>query len=251
MDAKTFSIPLTSASDWKIIQRLKNIFQPFNNLLFFVTSVVKRKSDKNEFRDNRISPSSGEFNSPKTGIRKIIKILLSLFVISMILIGGYKLLSKIKIKDIKDSTDKIELKPAKASQSLNKEFSFPLRNEKGEEVSVIKYTLEDAELRDEIIVKGKQAKSVKGRTFLILNLKVKNEFKQSIKIDTRDYLRLSVNGNEEEWLAPDIHNDPVEVQAISTKLTRIGFAIDDNASSLLLTIGEISADKERVVLELK
>ncbi len=239
MDAKTFSIPFTPITP-----------MAFRNLLLSIPSLIKRKSDKANFSDNRMT-GSGKGLDPKADIGKLIKILFSLFVIFLVLVGGYKLLSRIKIKNAADSSDKIELKSAKASQTLEKEFSFPLRNEKGEEVAEIKYMLESAELRDEIIVKGKQAKSVKGRTFLILNLKVKNEFKKSIKIDTKDYVRLSVNGNEEEWLAPDIHNDPVEVQAISTKLTRLGFAIDESASSLVLTIGEISGEKEKVVLGLK
>jgi len=145
---------------------------------------------------------------------------------------------------------KIEVQEARASQEVNKEFSFPLRNGKGEEVSRVKFTVDKAEIRDELIVKGKKATSVKGRTFLVLNVKVKNEYEKSIEVNTRDYIRLSVNGNEEDWLAPDIHNDPVEVQAISTKYTRVGFAINETDKKYVLRVGEIDGEKERYELTL-
>jgi hypothetical protein len=59
-----------------------------------------------------------------------------------------------------------------------------------------------------------------------------------------------VNGNTSELLAPDIHNDPVEVQAISTKPTRVGFPINDTDKKLTLFIGEINGQKDKVELGL-
>ncbi len=140
----------------------------------------------------------------------------------------------------------IQVAPAKATTSINKEFTFPLKNEKGLEVSKVKYIIESAELRNEIVVKGQKARSVKGRTFLIFNLKVVNDFKQKIEIQTSDYLRLSVNGNKDAWLAPDIHSDPVAIQAISTKYIKVGFAINESDKDLLLKVGEINGEKQDV-----
>ena len=130
---------------------------------------------------------------------------------------------------------RIDIPEAKKTKLINQEFTFPLKNEKGEEVGVVRYFIEQAELRDEILVKG--------RTFLIINLKLANEFDRSIDINTKDYLRLSVNNNELEWLAPDIHNDPVNVQAISTKFTRVGFPINDTDKNIKLRIGEVKGEK--------
>jgi len=148
------------------------------------------------------------------------------------------------------SGQEITIKAAKASQELNKEFSFPLIDEKGEEVGRFKFVVQKAELRDEIIVNGKRATSVAGRTFLIANLKITNEFNQKIEINTRDFVRLATASDKAEWLAPDIHNDPVEVQAISTKYTRVGFAINDSDADLALRIGEINGSKEEITLSL-
>lgn len=149
----------------------------------------------------------------------------------------------------KNSSQKIQVKAAKATQTINKEFQFPLKSDKGEEVSKIKYEIETAELRDEIIVKGQRATSVAGRTFLILNLKIVNEHNQAIEINTRDYVRLIKNNKTSELLAPDIHNDPVEIQAISTKYTRVGFAINDSDRDLAIRIGEIKGEKEDIAIK--
>lgn len=164
---------------------------------------------------------------------------------------GIKRLTGTKSINESAKDGRVTVKEARASQEVNREFSFPLRNGKGEEVSRIKITIEKAEIRDEIIVKGKKATSVKGRTFLVLNLRVRNEYGRAIEVDSRDYVRLAVNGSEEDWLAPEVHNDPVEVQAISTKYTRVGFAINESDKEFMLQIGEIREEKEKVKLDLK
>ena len=146
------------------------------------------------------------------------------------------------------SDERFELPRPHKSLSLNKEFTFPLKDDQGEEVDQIKYIIEKAEIRDQIIVSGKKATSVKGRTFLIINVKIVNDFSKAIQINARDYVRLIVNNNDSEALAPDIHNDPVEVQAISTKYTRVGFPVDDNTQSLNLRVGEINGEKQVVDL---
>ncbi|OGM29170.1 hypothetical protein A2801_00820 [Candidatus Woesebacteria bacterium RIFCSPHIGHO2_01_FULL_41_10] len=149
------------------------------------------------------------------------------------------------------STDKVELTAPDAMQEINKEISFPITDNTGEEVGRVKMVLATAELRDEIIVKGKKASAVSGRTFLVLNIKVTNSFDKSIEVNTKDYFRVAVNGDESEWLAPDIHNDPVKIQAISTKPTRVAFPVDENIRSFILQIGEIKGEKEKVNLELQ
>lgn len=110
--------------------------------------------------------------------------------------------------------------------------------------------LTSAELQDEIVIKGQKANAVKGKEFLIINLKLTNNYSKTIQINTRDYIRLSVNKSDEK-LAADIHNDPVEVQAISTKYTRLGFPIDETDKNLTLYVGEINGKKESITLNLK
>lgn len=144
---------------------------------------------------------------------------------------------------------KIQVQEAKAVQSIDREFEFPLRDENDEEVASFKYQVEKVELLDEIIVDGKRFNSVEGRTFLVVYLKLKNDLDKTIQIKSRDFVRLSVNENTEEWLAPDMHNDPVQIQAISTKNTRLGFMINDSDSNLQLQIGEINGEKEIITID--
>ena len=147
-----------------------------------------------------------------------------------------------------NNVNKPTIEEAVASIDLNQELTFPLRDTQDEKVSTLKYLVEKAEIRNEIIVQGRRYLAVEGRSFLIVTIKITNNFGQAIEIDTRDYMRLVVNGEEGEKLAPEIHNDPVEVQAISVKYTRLGFTIDDDVSSLALQVGEIDNDKQTIDL---
>jgi len=147
--------------------------------------------------------------------------------------------------------DNIKIAKPVVEKAVDQSFEFPIRDSKGEEVSKLKITVEKASLEKEIVVKGKKNTAVDGRVFLILNLKVQNSYDKSVDIKTRDYFRLSVNGNDQEWLAPEIHNDPVTIQAISTKLTRVGFILYEKDKNPILQIGEINGQKEKVELNLK
>ncbi len=148
------------------------------------------------------------------------------------------------------SNDRVKIDGPTAQQALNKSFNYPLKDAEGKTVSQLKYEIQNVELRDEIIVKGQRANSVEGRTFLILNVKITNTFDKSIQLNSKDYVRLIV-GSSPEKLAADIHNDPVDVQAISTKYTRLGFPINENEKSLTLQVGEITGQKETIKLDLK
>lgn len=143
------------------------------------------------------------------------------------------------------ASGQVDVQKPRATKTLNKTFNFPLKDDSGKQVSTITYTIQSVELRDQIIVKGETATAVKGRTFLIVNLKLTNNFTKSVQINARDYIRLILAGSSEK-LAADIHNDPVEVQAISTKYTRIGFPIDDTNKKFTLQVGEITGPKQDV-----
>lgn len=208
--------------------------------------MITKKFQKND--DNGSSPK--KLSKINSKIKKINKknLLIAIAVFALIVLIVPKLFSSEGAREDSEQQS-IKIKPAEASIELNKSFSFPLRDDDNEEVGKLEYEITRAEKLDEIVVQGKKATAVEGRTFLILNLKIKNDLNQSLEINTKDYVRLSVNGNTEDWLAPDIHNDPVKVQAISIKNTRIGFPINDSDENLILRVGEINGEKEEVPLE--
>ena len=191
-----------------------------------------------------IGTAKREFSKKNRKVKKFILLALLLSVLILI----YWFVKNNNSSSPATNENRVEVEDAEKTLSVNKEFQFPLTDSKGEEISKIKYVIEKAELRNEIIIKGQKATAVKGRTFLVVYLKVTNEYTQKIEMQTKDYVRLSVNGNENEWLAPDIHNDPVEVQAQSTKVTRLGFPINESDSKILIRVGQINGDKEKVEL---
>lgn len=195
---------------------------------------------------NRLNIKRKNYSLPKRKYLVVLGVFILVVTISFLVKG---MLNSGSNKSVLGASDtRLALPGAKASKELNKEFGFPLKDDTGKSVSNVKFVIETAELRDQIVVKGQKASSVAGRTFLILNLKLVNEFTKPVEIKTSDYIRLSVNNNDTEWLAPDMNNDPVAVQAISTKYTRVGFPINDTDKNLKLRIGEIEGEKQIVDL---
>jgi len=131
---------------------------------------------------------------------------------------------------------------------INYSFSIPIKTKTGDASdNTLDFNILTAELTDEIILKGQKATAVNGRTFLILNIKLSNSSQTAVKLDTRNYVRLSVNGSTDR-LAPNVHNDPVEVQPISDQPTRLGFSINKADQNPILYVGEISGDKHEIPL---
>lgn len=192
-------------------------------------------------------------HAARNGLRKLKKsFFLPLGVVLLVLIGVIAFIlssnnNQSPTNVLGANDQRIEVRQALAKQTIDKNFSFPLKDSSGKEVSKVKYKILDAELRDEVIVDGKRATAIKGRMFLIVNLKITNDYGKTIQVNTRDYVRMSVNNNGEN-LAPEIHNDPVEIQANSTKYTRLGFPINDTDKDLKLSVGEIEGKKETVKL---
>ena len=153
--------------------------------------------------------------------------------------------------DSTDSSNRVSIGGAKATTDLNREFTFAINDSKGKKLTDLKMFLENADLRDEIIVQGKRATAIQGRTFLILTIKITNDYTRGLEVNSKDYFRLIVNGKDSDLLAPDIHNDPVVVQPTSTKYTRIGWPIYDSDKSLVLSVGEIEGEKTKVELNLQ
>lgn len=231
------------------VDRITAVIDDSKRIMFTFLSKVKDRQEKRNDAFGGGRSTDRKFNLSNKNMGKYVKVLLVLVILIGVVYAGSRLLNNSGSAVLSDS-DKVTVEKAKKSQEINKEFSFPLNDDSGEKIGDVRYMIEKAELMDEIIVKGQKATAVKGRTFLILTLKITNEYKQAIEMNSKDYLRLSVNGNREEWLAPDIHNDPVEIQAISTKYTRVGFPINDKDKDLILRIGEIDGEKEEIPLEL-
>ena len=178
------------------------------------------------------------FNLYKSKFRLVLGALIAVLVIIFV---GAKISEGNKVVSTNTIVSKADVAPAKAKKDINRNFEFPVTDNNGVVITKIGYSIDKAELRDEIVIRGQKATAIKDRTFLILTIKMKNDSDKTLRVNARDYLRLSAN--KSDWLAPDIHNDPVEVQPISTKISTLGFPIADNQKTFSLRVGEISGVK--------
>lgn len=211
--------------------------------------ITKKSTPFFTFIEKIISPFKKTFSFFRRS-RILPLVIVLLFVAGLAFYGIQQAISNTNNGQVLEQTDEqTELSEPRVQKNVNKTFSFPLRDQQGQEVSQLRYTIESIELRDDVIVQGQRATAINGRTFLIINIKLTNTHNQAIQVNVRDYLRIRV-GNASEQLAPDMHSDPVEVQAISTKQTRLGMAISETDKNIVLQIGEISGEKETIQLSL-
>jgi hypothetical protein len=249
-------LPKVSDSRW-LDQVGSKISDTLKKLTVLISETYTDFANSTSATFNNVSTNS---TAPFRRMKKYFKrklvlpgLILMFFAIIAILIIGNTVnnTSLYSSTNVLGNTDqRIEITKPKAEQAINRMFLFSLKDASGIEVSKIKFFIENVQLQDQIVIKGQKATAVQNRTFLILNLKITNDYNKSVTISSRDYIRLMTNNNK-EWLAPDIHNDPVDIQAISTKYTRLGFPLSDSDRNLLLQVGEIAGKKETISLTLQ
>lgn len=177
-------------------------------------------------------------------------IILGVIVLVAVVIAGAGI-SKAFKKSNTAVDPRIVITDAKATQKINKDYSYPINDKDGKVATQLKLHIDTIEKRDEIIVNGARATSVKGRTFLVVSIKIDNNtYNNPLQVNVGDYFRLTMNGKDSEFLATDINSDPVMIQAASTKTTRVGFAVNDSDKKLKLWVGEIKGAKQEIDLSI-
>jgi hypothetical protein len=163
--------------------------------------------------------------------------------IIFLLILGYGLKKVLTTSAVSETTTtsngRVELRKPISSQTLKKEISFPLKDPTGKQISTIKLVVQNVELRDQIIIQGKIANTTIGKNVLIANIELTNNFTKPVQINSRNYFRLMKN-KDGKLYDPKIHNDPVDVQPISTTNTRVGFTVDEKDHDFILRIGDVT-----------
>lgn len=253
--AITISLPNPSVVAAKAFKKASELFSVIYNPL------RKSVTESASYAEGVIKKNSGfseKLNSlKKFNKKKLLKIAFPVVGVLVAIIAIVAIVKNLPDAQSTPSTassvNGVQTQEAIAVQNIDKLMNFPLKDANAKEVGKFEYTIQNAELRRQIVVQGRNATAVSGRVFLIFNLKVKNSLDKALQINTRDYLRITLAGNPSEKLAADIHNDPVEVQAISTKYTRVGLAIDekDAHKPIELQIGEIGGTKQTITLNFK
>lgn len=249
------TITLPSVNFDALLKNFKDLsFRLFSSIYNPMSSGLSQASEEASSRAKRMSfprLQRNKFHFNKKYIKIILPILIGVVVIAAI-VSIVRSLPDAQSRPVDNST-KVAAPNALATINLDRKFTFPLKDEKGTVVGTFEYMIQSASIQKQIIVQGQRATAVNGRDFLILNLKITNNLKKTIQLNTRDYIRMITAADTTEQLAADIHNDPVEVQAISTKFTRIGIAIDekDSKKTIHLKVGEIDGTKQNIDLNFK
>lgn len=225
---------------------------PFNPLLDLLDAARQVNFDVSEIKLKLSGMTAGlvmtlKSRNGQNKIKRLIPLAIILVAVLVVLVGVKTVVQKAFGKVSGASDVRVQVAGPIASRPINKQLEIPIKDDKGKEVTKIKYDLQSAELRDEIIVQGQRMVSVKGRVFLILSIKLTNDYNQAINVNARDDVRLVVPGSDDK-IAADIHNDPVAVQPASTKITRLGFPIDDSKKHLVLQLGLLDGQKQTIDL---
>lgn len=190
-------------------------------------------------------------NQKKSGGKKKLKVVILL----LILIGGVYF-SRDKIKSLiysyqtKQAEGKVAGQENKSQVvTLDKKFTFPGLDDNGKEKGEIELKITQVEKTNQVIVQEKTYTSKNDKSFLVVNLELKNESTKRLNIFPGDLLRLVVDGQEEKKFAPDLHNNYVLVAPISTKVDRVGFVIEEGFKDLKIQVGELEEEKE--ILDIK
>ena len=176
--------------------------------------------------------------------RKFWRTSLVIIGVIILIIGARSLVLRIKAKPAVMSNS-VSTVADPLTVPIEREFSFKVYDKDKTLSDPVRYVITTVQLTKQIVIKGQKATAVSGRAFLILNLKLVNEFDKSLFLNTRNYVRIQPNGSQDK-LAPEIHNDTVEVQPLSTKLTRIGMPVSETDKKFTLHVGELEGEKQQI-----
>jgi len=103
--------------------------------------------------------------------------------------------------------------------------------------------LTNANITNQILIQGERAKTREGKLFLIINMELNNDEPFVVYSFPVDLVRLA---RGDKKFAPSVHQGKVEIRPSSTKISNVGFVIDEGEKNFTLELGEISETKETV-----
>jgi hypothetical protein len=131
--------------------------------------------------------------------------------------------------------------------SVDRSFNFSAFNNQGKQAtSKIKLKIASVDKTNTVLVKDQSYTAKNNKTFLIVNLELKNDASSPLNIIPGDLVRIAINNDEESKFAPDLHNNTVTVAGISTKLDRLGFVIPEETKNIKIYVGELDGKKEEI-----
>lgn len=135
---------------------------------------------------------------------------------------------------------------SKATAKIDRSFEFDALNAKNNK-KTIKFLLVNAEIKDEIQVKGKSRKSAVNKDYLLIRIELDNSSTEKLAFISSDFLRLEKNG---KLYAPDFHNGRVISEPLSVKNDVVAFVVDAGTKKVSFLVGDLSGEKEKIEINL-
>jgi hypothetical protein len=160
----------------------------------------------------------------------------------VVVLAGLVVRGRLAKKVVGDQT------PEVITTQVGRSFEFTALNPKGEKADAdgneykVVMGIPTAEKTDQVLIKGQPASAKGEKTFLVLNLEIDNASTEKRYIAPVNLIRL-VN-DQGRMFAPDVHSDMVEIQPISTKISRVGFVVLKSQKKFLIKVGELDGEKQ-------
>lgn len=133
------------------------------------------------------------------------------------------------------------------SRALGNSFEITSRSSDGSSLDKkMKINLTNANITNQILIQGKRAKTRKGKLFLIVTMELSNDEPSVVYSFPVDLIRLA---REDKKFAPSVHQGRVEIRPTSTKVSNVGFVIEEDEKNFTLELGEISETKQSVSVD--
>ena len=85
------------------------------------------------------------------------------------------------------------------------------------------------------------------KELLVLHIKLTSDTNYGLEILSGDHVRLT-KGDSENFVAPDMTDDPVEIRPKSTVKVSIGFTLNKDGESLTIHLGELDGEMKSIVI---
>ena len=212
----------------------------------YLYSQISDFSDKSSKAiEGRIKNPLKNVKLPNFGAKRTIYIVLG--VILLIVLAGsvfYFTKGRSKSGSQSDTSNQIVSENG-VSAALNKKINFPIKDSSGKDTGnqlVVNFT--NVERSEKILYKGRPLSPRESKDFIVVNIEIENSTKDRLTVRPADFMRLvDTQGRQ---FAADIQTDPIKVEPLSIKRTRIVYIVADNLRDLKFLIGQINADRETV-----
>lgn len=144
---------------------------------------------------------------------------------------------------INSNTDKVLTSEDRPTVKINRAYEIVARTkEKKRTTGRFTLTVTNAQFADSILVQGKKARPVQGKTFLVLNMEIENTYKvqlYSFPVDLFRFVR-----EDGQKFAPSVHQGTVLIRPQATKKNNVAFVVLPTDKKFKIEVGDINEPKE-------